>query len=59
MEENWLHKTHMWVVGFQNLPYIGQDTNATIESYHGTLKAQLKSRKSRLVGYMWIGASMS
>jgi len=51
MEENWQHKTHMWVVGFRNLPYVGQDTNATIESYHGTLKAQLKSRKSRLVGY--------
>jgi hypothetical protein len=40
----------MWVVGFQNLPYVKQDTNVAIESYHGTLKAQLKSRKSRLVG---------
>jgi hypothetical protein len=46
VEENWWHKTHMWVVGFWNLPYVGQDTNATIESYHGTLK----SWKSRLVG---------
>jgi hypothetical protein len=50
MEENWQHKIHMWVVGFQNLPYVGQNTNATIENYHGTLKAQLKSGKSRLVG---------
>jgi hypothetical protein len=40
----------MWVVGFQNLPYGRQDTNATIESYHGTLKAQLKLGKSRLIG---------
>jgi hypothetical protein len=40
----------MWVVGFQNLPYVRQNTNVAIESYHGTLKAQLKSRKSRLVG---------
>jgi hypothetical protein len=40
----------MWVVGFQSLPYVGQNTNATIESDHGTLKAQLKSRKSILVG---------
>jgi hypothetical protein len=40
----------MWVVGFQNLPYVRQDTNVVIESYHGTLEAQLKSRKSRLVG---------
>jgi hypothetical protein len=39
MEENWPHKIHMWVVGFQNLPYLGQDTNAAIESYHGTLKS--------------------
>jgi hypothetical protein len=46
MEENWRHKTHMWVVGFQNLPYV-----ATIESYHGTLKARLKLGKSRLVGH--------
>jgi hypothetical protein len=38
------------MVGFQNLPYVGQDTNAAIESYHGTLKAQLKSGKSRLIG---------
>jgi hypothetical protein len=39
MEENWWHKTHMWVVGFWNLPYVGQDTNVAIESYRGTLKA--------------------
>jgi len=48
-EENWWHKTHMWVVGFWNLPYDGQDTNVAIESYHGTLKAQLKLEKNRLV----------
>jgi hypothetical protein len=40
----------MLVVGFQNLPYVGQDANVAIESYHGTLKAQLKLGKSRLVG---------
>jgi hypothetical protein len=51
MEKNWWHKTHMWVVGFWNLPYVGQDTNATIKSYHGTLKAKLKSGKNRLVGF--------
>jgi hypothetical protein len=50
MEKNWRYKTHMWVVGFQNLPYVGQDTYAAIESCHGTLKAQLKLGKSRLVG---------
>jgi hypothetical protein len=39
MEETWQHKTHMWVVGFRNLPYVGQDTNVAIENYYGTLKA--------------------
>jgi hypothetical protein len=39
MEENKQHKTHMWVVGFQNLPYVGQDTKVVIESYHAILKA--------------------
>jgi hypothetical protein len=39
------------VVGFQNLPYVGQDTNVAIESYHVILKAQLKSGKRRLVGH--------
>ncbi len=38
------------MVTFQNLPYVGQDINVAIESYHGTLKAQLKLGKSRLVG---------
>ncbi len=51
MEKIWWHKTHMRVVGFQNLPYVGHDTNAAIESYRGTLKAQLKWGKSRLVGH--------
>jgi hypothetical protein len=46
MEENWQHKTHMWMVGVQNPPYVGQGTNAIIESYHGTLKLG----KNRLVG---------
>jgi hypothetical protein len=39
------------VVGFQNLPYVGQNTNVAIESYHAILKAQLKSGKRRLVGH--------
>jgi len=39
----------MWVVGFQNLSYVGQDTIATIENYDGTLKDKLKLGKNRLV----------
>ncbi len=35
--ENWQHKTHMWVVGFWNLPYVKQDTNVAIESYNAYL----------------------
>jgi hypothetical protein len=39
----------MWdVMGNCNLPYIGQDTNAMIESYHGNLKETLRATKSRL-----------
>jgi hypothetical protein len=40
----------MWVVGYRNLPYAGQDTNAAIEGYHGFLKSMLKSERSRMVG---------
>jgi hypothetical protein len=32
MDKNFWYKIHMWVVGFQNLPYVGQDTIATIEN---------------------------
>ena len=36
----------MWVVGHDNMPYVGKDTNATIESYHHNLKATLRAWKS-------------
>jgi len=48
IEENWWHKIYMWV---WNLPYIGQNTNATTESYHGTLKAMLQSKENILVSH--------
>jgi hypothetical protein len=37
----------MWVVGYRNLPYVGQDTNVAIENYHANLKATLRSSKGR------------
>ena len=40
----------MWVVGFRNLPYAGQDTNAAIENYHGYMKSVLKAERSRMTG---------
>jgi hypothetical protein len=40
----------MWVMGNQNLPYVSQDTNFAIESYHANLKATLKAAKSQLFG---------
>ena len=40
----------MWVVGYRELPYAGQDTNAAIEGYHSTLKEMLKSSKCRMLG---------
>ena len=50
VEEQWLYRAHMWVVGYRELPYAGQDTNAAIEGYHSTLKSTLKSCKFRMVG---------
>jgi hypothetical protein len=40
----------MWVLGFRNLNYCGQDTNAAIEGYHGFAKSILKSERSRMIG---------
>ena len=50
VEEQWLFKAHMWVVGYRELPYTGQDTNAAIEGYQSTLKATLKAAKCRMLG---------
>ena len=50
MQKQWQNKAHMWVVGYRNLPYAGQDTNSAIEQYHGFLKSMLKSERSRMVG---------
>ena len=49
-DKQWADKTHMWVVGHRNLPYVGQDTNATIESYQSNLKATLSASKGRVHG---------
>ena len=49
-DKQWAEKTHMWVVGHRNLPYVGQDTNAAIESYHSNLKATLRASKGRAHG---------
>jgi hypothetical protein len=46
----WLPKFKMWVMSNTNLPYIGQDTNTTIKSYHENLKTTLKVVKSWLFG---------
>jgi hypothetical protein len=39
------------VVRYKILPYVGQDTNATIERYCKTLNFQLKVEKSKMVGH--------
>ncbi len=46
----WVSKIHMWLVGYQNLPYVGQNTNVMIESQHSNLKATLKASKGRAHG---------
>ena len=50
MRSQWLNKVHMWVVGFRDLSYAGQDTNSAIERYHGYLKSVLKAERCRLAG---------
>ena len=50
MKTQWLDKVHMWVVGYRNLSYCGQDTNAAIEGYHGFTKSILRSERSRMTG---------
>lgn len=39
------------VVRYTILPYVGQDTNATIEKYYKTLNFQLKVEKRKMVGH--------
>ncbi len=38
LTKNWLHKVAMWCVGSYNIPHVGQDSNASIESYHTNIK---------------------
>jgi len=40
----------MWTRHFQNFPYANQETNATIESYHGLLKIRFLSDKMKKSG---------
>ena len=40
----------MWVIGFRNLSYVGQDTNVANESYHNYMKSVLNAERSRMVG---------
>jgi len=42
VRQQWLPKVHMWMVGFKNHPYAGQDTNAVVENYHRYMKSVLK-----------------
>ena len=45
--EIWMDKISMWCTGSCNIPHVGQNTNAAIESYHSNLKSILKSVKER------------
>lgn len=46
----WVPKLSMWITGARYIPHASQDTNAAIESWHGNLKARLRSGKQRLDG---------
>jgi hypothetical protein len=47
VEKQWMPKLEMWLTG--NLPHVGQDTNAAMESYYDNMKAVLRASKGRLV----------
>jgi hypothetical protein len=38
------------VIGFHNVPHVGQDTNAAVESYHANMKSILSEARQKLVG---------
>lgn len=42
----------MRVFGYENIPYVDEDTNSAMKSYHGTLMDVLKSGKVK-----WLGES--
>ena len=50
MQEMWRTKTPMWCVGTREIPHVGQNTNAAIESYHSNLKSILNSGKKIFIG---------
>ena len=49
-EKQWMGNMSMWVIGFQNIPHVDQDTNAAVESYHANMKSILFSSQQQLSG---------
>ncbi len=50
LQKHYLHKAAMWCVGNCNIPHAGQDTNASIESYHANIKWILFCSRKKLTG---------
>lgn len=50
LRSQWLIKVPLWVVGYGDLSYAGQNTNATFENYHIYLKSVLKEERFCLAG---------
>jgi hypothetical protein len=38
LKNHWLHKVEMWFIGNCNIPHVGRDTNAIVESFHSNIK---------------------
>jgi hypothetical protein len=38
LKDHLTHKVAMWCVGNRNIPHVGQDTNAVMESFHINMK---------------------
>jgi hypothetical protein len=45
LKDYWLHKVGMWFIDNHNIPYVGWDTNAVVESFHNNIKQIFNSSK--------------
>lgn len=58
MNDNWKAQAAMWYVGARRIPHVGQNTIATIKSYHLNLKAYKILQKNVSLQDAWINSSI-
>jgi hypothetical protein len=45
LKDHWLHKVGMWFIGNRNIPHVGWDTIAVVESFYNNIKRIFNSSK--------------